>query len=129
LTESPETLQSENTVDKNAPGNPKGVSNGKPVLEFANCISAVRRKIEVHFANTRQNITSLEIENWQDIASYFKSLDSMTPDKIMDIYPPIPVFKVNNISIDFRNIDSIRIGWRIVRNACCESYWSSHQRG
>jgi len=32
LTKSPETLQSENTVDKNTQANPTGVSNGKPVI-------------------------------------------------------------------------------------------------
>jgi len=50
--------------------------------------------------NSRQNstgVTSLNIENWQDIVSYFISLDSMTPDAIMDLCPPTPVFIINDM--------------------------------
>jgi len=93
-------LQSENKVDKNAQGNQTGVSNGKPILEFVNWISAIKRKVETNVVNSRQNrtgVTSLNIENWEDIVSYFISLNTMTPDAMIDSCPPTPVFRINNV--------------------------------
>jgi hypothetical protein len=106
LTESPEALQSENTVDKNAQANPTGVSNGKPVVEVANWISAIKRKLETNVVNSRQNrtgVTSLNIENWEDIVSYFTSLNSMAPDAMIDSCPPTPVFRINNVPAEIQS--------------------------
>jgi hypothetical protein len=78
------------------------VSAGKflsTVFAIANPISAIKRKVEKHYLNSRQaeiGIAHLDIENWNEIENYFKSLTTLQPDEILNSCPPTPSIKVND---------------------------------
>ena len=99
-TEMPTSDESSNT---NGPGS--GVSAGKllsPVFEIANPISAIKKKIEMHFVNSQKSNSSdmqMDIENWEEIKTHFKSLDTLAPDELLNIRPPTPIIRINNIEV------------------------------